>query len=60
MRLREKMRTREAVEKPQTNAYKSSFKSEKAGKIFWNLSSEMIGVYLWFLRFSNILLKLVQ
>ncbi len=55
------MRTREDAGKSQIDANKNCFfRDEKAKTIFWNLSSEMIGVYLWFLRFSNILLKLVQ
>ncbi len=32
----------------------------RMSQIFWTASSEMIGVYLWFLKFSNVLLKLVQ
>ena len=39
---------------------KSFFGGEKTEATFLNLSSELIAVYLWFLRFSNILLKLVQ
>jgi len=47
--------------KPQIDKGKNTiFGGEKAKTILWNLSSEMIGVYLWFLRFSNLLLKLVQ
>lgn len=34
--------------------------SEKRKLIFLNISQEFISVYLWFIRFSNILLKLVQ
>ena len=33
---------------------------EKTAAILWRLSSEIIGVYLWFLKFSNVLLKLIQ
>ncbi len=33
---------------------------KKAETLLWNLSSEIIGVYLWFLKFSNVLLKLIQ
>lgn len=55
------MRTREVNGKPQTDAVKNGFfKSPKAEAILWNLSSEIIDVYLWFLKFSNVLLKLVQ
>ena len=36
------------------------FKSGTAETMLWNLSSDAIGVYLWFLKFSNVLLKLVQ
>lgn len=55
------MRAREGKMKPQTDAIKNGFfKSPKAEAILWNLSSEIIGVYLWFLKFSNVLLKLVQ
>lgn len=55
------MRAREENRKPQMNAVENTiFGGEKTKAMLWNLSSEMIGVYLWFLRFSNILLKLVQ
>ncbi len=49
--------------KPQILTTKTNFFSgekTKAKAILWNLSSEMIDVYLWFLKFSNILLKLIQ
>ncbi len=47
--------------KPQINTQKTCLRGgEKAQTLLWSLSSEMIGVYLWFLKFSNILLKLVQ
>lgn len=47
--------------KPPVNTNRNCiFDDEKAKTMFWKLSSEMIGVYLWFLKFSNILLKLVQ
>lgn len=47
--------------KPQMNNDANCiFGSEKAKTILWSLSSEMIGVYLWFLKFSNVLLKLIQ
>jgi hypothetical protein len=47
--------------KPQIYTAVNGFLSgEKAKTILWNLTSEMIGVYLWFLKFSNVLLKLVQ
>jgi hypothetical protein len=36
------------------------FSGEKTKTILWNMTSELIGVYLWFLKFSNVLLKLVQ
>ncbi len=32
----------------------------KASAIFLKMNSELFGVYLWFLQFSNILLRLVQ
>lgn len=55
------MRAGESKMKPQTNANQNRLTGgEKARTVFWRLSSEMIGVYLWFLKFSNILLKLVQ
>ncbi len=54
------MRAREELMKPQIDADKNIFVFEKAKAIFWNLSSEIIGVYLWFLKFSNVLLKLIQ
>ena len=55
------MRVREEDQKPQINPVTNGFfKSERTKAIFWNFSSEMISVYLWFLRFSNVLLKLVQ
>jgi len=55
------MRAREENMKPQVFPPKNSFfKSVNAEAILWNLSSELIGVYLWFLKFSNVLLKLVQ
>lgn len=55
------MRTREETMKPQVFTTNGCFfKSAKAEAILWNLSSEMIGVYLWFLKFSNVLLKLIQ
>ncbi len=47
--------------KPRLNSGTNCFfDNEKAKTIFWNLSSEAIGVYLWFLKFSNVLLKLIQ
>lgn len=47
--------------KPQIyTAVSEFFSGEKTKTILWNLTSEMIGVYLWFLKFSNVLLKLVQ
>ena len=42
------------------NSKSSLFNGKKAKAILWNLTSELIGVYLWFLKFSNVLLKLVQ
>ena len=55
------MRTREETMKPQIFTVQSRmFSSKKAEAILWNLTSEMIGIYLWFLKFSNVLLKLVQ
>ena len=32
----------------------------KASAIFLKMNSELFGVYLWFLQFSNILSRLVQ
>ncbi len=61
LKNRGKMRTREENGKTQISSPKNNFfGGEKTEAIFLNLSSELIGVYLWFLRFSNILLKLVQ
>jgi len=57
------MRAGEDRMKPQILTTKTNFFSgekTKAKAILWNLSSEMIDVYLWFLKFSNILLKLIQ
>lgn len=52
---------REETMKPQVlTAQSGFFKSGKMKTILWNLTSEMIGVYLWFLKFSNVLLKLIQ
>ena len=39
---------------------KRYFKKLKTETILLKLSSEMIGGYLWFIKFSNVLLKLVQ
>ena len=47
--------------KPQVCAVKNNYlNGRKAETFLWNLSSELIGVYLWFLKFSNIILKLMQ
>lgn len=58
---RGKMRAREELLKPQISTIKNGLlKSAKAEAFFWNFTSEAIGVYLWFLKFSNVLLKLIQ
>ena len=55
------MRAREVKMKLQMDANQNCILGgEKTKTMLWRVSSEMIGVYLWFLRFSNILLKLVQ
>ncbi len=47
--------------KPQTlNGKNECPAKEKTTAILWRMSSELIGVYLWFLKFSNVLLKLIQ
>ena len=35
-------------------------KNGKVSAIFLKMNSELFGVYLWFLQFSNILSRLVQ
>lgn len=55
------MQAREEILKPQIFTIKNSLlKSAKAEAILWNFTSDAIGVYLWFLKFSNVLLKLIQ
>lgn len=55
------MRAREIKAKRRIHATVNNFfGGEKAKTMLWNMSSETVGVYLWFLKFSNILLKLVQ
>jgi hypothetical protein len=39
---------------------RGSFSAEKMSTVLLKMSSEGIRVYLWFLRFSNYLLRLVQ
>lgn len=55
------MRTGEENMKAQINASQNRILAgENAKTMLWRFSSGMIGVYLWFLRFSGVLLKLVQ
>ena len=47
--------------KPQISLNKRGFfRTEKISTVLLKLSSEFIRVYLWFLQFSNYLLRLVQ
>ncbi len=35
-------------------------RNAKSSSMLLKMTTELIGIYLWFLRFSNILLRLVQ
>jgi hypothetical protein len=46
--------------KRQTAAERENVRCEKTQSVMLQISSEMIGVLMWFNKFSTILLKLVQ
>jgi hypothetical protein len=47
--------------KSENTTTKKKFKgNRKPPVIFWKVVSEMTGVYIWFLKFSNFLARLVQ